>query len=344
MNSKNYLWLLLLIPALAMMGCEGDAGPAGATGPAGANGEDGDDGTNGTSVAVCLDCHSDAGFLQVYLEYAQSHHKMGLFVGYAGGREDCGRCHSKQGYIQFAVNGEVVGAVISPAAIDCATCHSTHPSTFDLRLNGAVPWVADAGFGDTSVDFGDNSNTCANCHQSRRAEPNTSDPGATFEITNVHYGPHHGAMANVLAGELFAEIPGSMAYPATSGHVDAGATCVTCHMGTYTDGAGGHTWWPNVDNCAGCHAGAADFDINGVQTATQGLLDDLQALLLAQGVIEYVEEDMAYEPVVGTYQMAQAQAFFNWIGLTEDRSKGVHNSAYVEALLTNSIEAITPAP
>ena len=40
--------------------------------------------------------------------------------------------------------------------------------------------------------------------------------------------------------------------------------------------------------------------------------------------------------------MAQAQAFFNWIGLTEDRSLGVHNSAYVEALLKNSIEAITP--
>jgi hypothetical protein len=113
-------------------------------------------------------------------------------------------------------------------------------------------------------------------------------------------------------------------------------------MSTYTDGTGGHTWWPNVDNCTGCHPGATDFDINGVQTDTQALLDQLRDLLLDQGVIEWVEEDMAYEPVLGTYQMEQAQAFFNWIGLTEDRSLGVHNSAYVEALLTNSIEAITP--
>jgi hypothetical protein len=55
-----------------------------------------------------------------------------------------------------------------------------------------------------------------------------------------------------------------------------------------------------------------------------------------------VEEDEAYEPIVGTYPMAQAQAFFNWIGLTEDRSLGVHNPRYVEALLTNSIDAISP--
>jgi formate-dependent nitrite reductase cytochrome c552 subunit len=217
-----------------------------------------------------------------------------------------------------------------------------HPDEFALRLNGPVMWIADEGYGDTSIDFGDNSNTCANCHQSRRAEPNISDPGETFEITSVHYGPHHGAMSNVLAGALFAEIPGSLPYNGASPHVGIGVTCVSCHMSTYTDGTGGHTWWPNIDNCTGCHPGATDFDINQVQTDTQALLDQLRDLLLDQGVIEWVEEDMAYEPVLGTYQMEQAQAFFNWIGLTEDRSLGVHNSDYVKALLTNSIEAITP--
>ena len=43
--------------------------------------------------------------------------------------------------------------------------------------------------------------------------------------------------------------------------------------------------------------------------------------------------------------MVQAQAFYNWIGLTEDRSLGVHNPRYVEALLSNSIEALSaPTP
>ena len=65
--------------------------------------------------------------------------------------------------------------------------------------------------------------------------------------------------------------------------------------------------------------------------------------LIDLGVVEWVEEDQAYEPIVGTYPMAQAQAFFNWIGLTEDRSLGVHNPDYYTALLESSIEAITPA-
>ena len=346
MNSKHLLWLLLIIPAFALMGCEGDAGPAGPAGPAGT---DGMDGANGTSVAVCMDCHTSTGMLQIYLEYGQSHHNDGLYVGYAGGRQSCARCHSKQGYIEYAVNGEVAENVTNPAAIDCATCHQVHPSEWALRLTGPVVWVADEGYGDTSVDFGDNSNTCAQCHQSRRPEPNISDPGDNFEIDSTHYGPHHGAMANVLAATFWAEIEGSMEYPSGSGHWDAGATCVTCHMETYTEGTGGHTWWPNIDNCTGCHPGVTDFDINSRQTNTQALLDELQALLLAQGVIEWVAEDEAYEPVVcpedvACYTMVQAQAFYNWIGLTEDRSLGVHNPRFVEALLTNSIEALQPEP
>lgn len=305
---------------------------------------DGMDGANGTSVAVCMDCHTDAGSLQIYLEYAQSHHKDGLYVAYAGGRSSCARCHSKQGYIEFAVTGDVAENVSYPASIDCATCHQVHPDTWALRLPGAVTWVADAGYGDTSVDFGDNSNNCAGCHQSRRPEPNISNPGDTFEITSVHYGPHHGAMANVLAATFWAEIPGSTPYPAGSGHWDNGATCVSCHMATYTEGTGGHTWWPNIDNCTTCHPGVTDFDINNRQTDTQALLVELRDLLLGLGVIEWVAEDEAYEPVLGTYPMVQAQAFYNWIGLTEDRSLGVHNPRFVEALLSNSIEALTPAP
>ena len=338
MNSKHLIWLLLLIPALAIMGCEGDAGPAG---PSGADGTDGDDGANGTGVAVCLDCHSETDALHTYLQYAQSHHAEGLYVDYAGGRGSCARCHSKQGYIEYAVLGEVEGNISNPAAIDCATCHMVHPDEFGLRLTGPVTWIADVGYGDTSVDFLDNSNTCAECHQSRRNEPNITDPGETFEITSTHYGPHHGAMSNVLAGVLFAEIEGSMVYPAISIHVAAGATCVTCHMETYTEGTGGHTWWPNLDNCQGCHP-TNDFNYGNVQADIQVLLDELQVLLVDLGLLEWVEEDEAYEPIVGTYPMVQAQAFFNWVGLLEDRSLGVHNPGYVQALLTNSIEALAP--
>ena len=342
MKSKNLVWLLLVLPAIAFMGCEGDQGPAGPPGPAGA---DGSDGANGTSIAVCMECHNDAASLQTFIEYVQSGHKAGNFVAYAGGRASCARCHGKQGFIEYAVTGDVSGDIADPAAIDCATCHPVHPAAFGVRMNGPVTMIWDETYG--PLDFGDNSNLCANCHQSRRAEPNISDPGETFEITSTHYGPHHGAQANVLEGVGFAEIPGSTAYPApstASGHLSVGGTCVACHMADYTENAGGHTWHPTVEFCTNCHAGAADFDINGFQTEIQGKLDELRDILVDLGVVEYVEADEAYEPFVGTYPMVLAQACFNWIGLEEDRSKGVHNPRYYEALLDNTIEALTPVP
>jgi formate-dependent nitrite reductase cytochrome c552 subunit len=342
MKSSRFLALLLLLPLIALWGCEGDQGPAG---PAGANGAD--------AEVSCLDCHNTDAQNAISLQYNRSQHALGEFVAYAGGRSSCARCHSGNGFAEFMDTGDVDGNITNPTPFLCNSCHAVH-TTFevtDYALRGTAPgpWIGDAGYNDTMYDLGDNSNICAACHQTRRAEPNIAAPGDMFEINSTHYGPHHGAMANVLAGVLFAEIPGSTAYPATAGHLAAGATCVTCHMGDYSDGAGGHTWWPNVASCTGCHAGATDFDINGKQTAIQGLLDDLQALLLAQGVIEWVVEDEAYEPIVcpedvACYTMAQAQAFYNWIGLTEDRSLGVHNPRYVTALLENSIEAITPAP
>jgi len=335
-NTNRLVLLLLLVPAIALMGCEGDQGPAGPQGPPG---EDGTDGANGYTPAMCLDCHNDAASLEIQLAYAQSGHKAGNYVGYAGGRESCGRCHSKQGFIEYATTGEVSGDISDPAPLDCAGCHSVHPATFGIRASGPVAMIWDETY---VVDFGDNSNICANCHQSRRPEPNIEQPGETYEITSTHYGPHHGAQANVLEGVGFAEIAGSAAYPNPgSGHAGAGMTCVACHMYDYAEGEGGHSWIPRVAACQPCHQGATDFDIGDRQTDTQAKLDALRDRLLALGVIEWIEEDQAYEPVLGTYPMVQAQAFFNWIGLVEDRSKGVHNPSYYEALLDNSLEAIT---
>ena len=326
--------LAVMILPLLFLGCEGDAGPAG---PAGA---DGSDGVNGNSLTVCLDCHTDASFLQLGLEYVQSGHNLGQFVGYAGGRESCARCHSKQGFVQFAVNGAVDGDISDPAAIDCATCHVVHPQVFALRLTGPVNLISDPTY---MLDFGNNSNLCANCHQTRRAEPNMDAPADSFAITSTHYGPHHGPQANVLEGVGFAEIAGSAAYPTTSLHLSQGATCVTCHMYDYDDNEGGHTWAPALAACNGCHIRQnVDFDHGGFQTETQEKLDTLRDLLVSLGVVEYVEEDQEYEPVVGTYPMVQAQAFFNWNGLEEDRSLGVHNPDYFDVLLDNSIEALTP--
>jgi formate-dependent nitrite reductase cytochrome c552 subunit len=334
MKVSRLIYVFLLLPLFVLWGCEGDQGPAG---PAGADGAD--------VNVTCLACHNTAVQNAISLQYERSQHSLGETLEHAGGNASCAQCHSGNGFVEWAETGEVDGNILVPTPIGCQSCHSIH-ATFEeadyaLRVTGAVFWIYDEGYGNGMVDFGDNSNLCANCHQSRRGEPALTNPGEdTFNISSTHWGPHHGAQANVFAGVGFAEIEGSKSYPTDNLHAEA--SCVSCHMADYSDGAGGHTWWPGLQACTGCHTGLTTFDRNGFQTDIEDLLVTLRDQLVALGVVEYVAADDAYEPIPGTYPTEYARAFFNWVGIEEDRSLGIHNPRYVEALLENSIEATAP--
>ncbi len=354
-NQFSATFFLALMFAF-VLGCEGPVGPAGADGVDGINGIDGIDGTT-----TCFECHGTGTIETVSQQFHQSIHSSGeVAVAYAGGRSRCARCHSNEGFVEFSLTGNVEENITAPTAWECATCHDIHQEfdATDWAFRGDVGDAKGFIFDETVVaDFGAG-NICINCHQSRRAEPNVSDPGTTFEITSTHYGPHHGAQSNVLYGAGFAEIAGTESYPTPGSATHfTGQSCTGCHMETYADGQGGHTWNPSINSCTECHAGATDFDINGVRTQVEADLETLRDLLIAQGVVEEAVETLfeldpetgdivevlesdGYHPVVGTYTMAQAQAFFNWVGLLEDRSFGVHNPAYTKALIANSIEAI----
>ncbi|MBK8504926.1 MAG: hypothetical protein IPL46_23540 [Saprospiraceae bacterium] len=93
---------------------------------------------------------------------------------------------------------------------------------------------------------------------------------------------------------------------------------------------------PNVVACTPCHAGTADFNINGAQDEIEALLVELEELLLAEGVLNPATGLWR----TGTYATDVAGAALNWIYIEEDRSKGVHNYEYAKALLTNSIESL----
>jgi hypothetical protein len=331
-NTKRLLTLLLLVPAIALIGCEGDEGPAGPAGPEGPAGPQGPAG----DITNCTSCHAADAFDAILAEYSYSGHAGGASVDYAGGRSYCGPCHSHEQFVQYVDLGGTDATINNPSAIGCTTCHEVHESfvpeqDYALRADDPIMMIWDE---TVELDIGDSSNLCSNCHQSRRAEPNVSDPGDTFEITSVHYGPHHGPQANVWGGVGFAEIAGDAAYDSGTG----AHSCTVCHMSEYDGGEGGHTWHIDMDFCLGCHDQQFVDDITGpVETK----LNTLRDRLLALGVIEEdAEEPGVYHPVLGTYPMAQAQAFFNWIGLAEDRSLGLHNPGYVEALLDNSIAAI----
>ena len=334
---------ILIAGALLISSCEGPAGPAGADGTDGINGVDGQDGQDGADGNVtCLVCHSEGNMEAVQQQFSMSQHSSGaIAVDYAGGRASCAKCHSHEGFVAYATGLEAQD-VANPSAWECGTCHGLHVTfeegDYALRMADEISFIFDE---TVTADFG-NSNLCVNCHQSRRAEPNIDAPGETFEITSTHYGPHHGAQGNVLNGTGMAEIAGSIAYaaPGSAAHMELG--CTGCHMGEYDaeEGSGGHTYNPTLLACTSCHGELADFNYNGAQTEVEELLVELRDILVAKGVLEWVEEDGAYEPVVGTYPMAEAQAFFNWIGLEEDRSLGVHNPNYVIALLKNTIAAL----
>lgn len=343
--------ILIALMFLFSTGCEGPLGPEGPAGPAGEDGIAGDQ--------SCQSCHGGDVIQTATIQFHQSAHRAGaVAVAYAGGRSSCARCHSNEGFVEYAFTGDVEENISAPTAWECATCHKIHES-FDstdwaLRLDDPIAFIYDDA---VTADFG-NGNLCANCHQSRRAEPNVSNPGTEFNITSTHYGPHHGAQSNVLYGAGLAEIAGSTPYPeAGSATHFTQSSCTGCHMTDYSGGQGGHTWNPGINSCTACHAGATDFDINGVMTDISAKLDQLKDLLIAQEVIEegieevyeldpetgdivVVLESDGFHPIRGTHTMEQAQAFFNWVGLLEDRSFGVHNPAYAEALIDNSIEAL----
>lgn len=315
-------------------------GPMGAAGLDGTNGIDGADGT-----LTCLACHSSSSMDQKKAEFAISEHSVGaIAVDYAGGRASCAPCHSHEQFTQYAEFGlPIAGDIANPSAWQCATCHGLH-KTFEatdyaFRVTGPVVAVSDP---TVTLDVIGNSNLCVNCHQARAKEPNKATPGATFKITSTHYGPHHGPQGNMVAGVGFAEIAGTAAYPVAgqSKHLNQ-ASCVGCHMAPFADSEGGHSFVPSLAACNTCHGATdTDYNHNQVQTDTQTKLDLLRDKLVVLGVVEYIEADLAYEPVVGTYPMVQVQGYFNWIGITEDRSKGVHNPDYVRALLKNTMDAM----
>ncbi len=345
---KKFIYSFVLfcgVLALVLSGCKGEDGPAGPAGPAGTNGTDGTNGVDGN--AVCLLCHNLATKALVETMYNSSQHAAGDYVGYAGSRQGCAYCHSDQGFREMQYTGAdtLMGDIVAPQPIQCVTCHDFHATLdFDadgpdyaLRATEPVDLIAWRGTKDITLDMGGNGNLCANCHQPRRLPP---VPGSadSFNITSSHWGPHHGPQATILEGIGGYEVAGSESYPTTPTTHRTGADCTTCHMHS-EDGntsEGGHTWWPILASCLPCHTDATDFDINGVQSKIIVLLDDLEAKLFAAGVI-----DVDGHVVKGTYPIDVAGAFWNWVSIgAEDKSFGVHNYPYANALLVNSIESI----
>jgi hypothetical protein len=217
----------------------------------------------------------------------------------------------------------------NPTRIDCRACHQIHVTykadDFALETTAAVPLYAVQG----ATYDGGTGNLCANCHQSRTAFPEPAADG-TVEVDSTRWGPHHGPQAEVILGVGGAgDVQGSPA-PHYTKVTD---TCEGCHMGGE---AVNHSLAPSVATCKECHADATDFNMHGAVDELDQKTADLQAKLTAAGLLD---KDGA--PVVGNYPAAKAGALWNYLLVAvEDKSHGVHNMPYAEALIDSALAAM----
>jgi hypothetical protein len=277
---------------------------------------------------VCTDCHNEGTELTgKAAAWAHSVHGTGEVFLEDGEEAGCSGCHSGGGFSNMIAAGLQPNTVTAedpdPTPQDCRACHQIHKtySTADWALETTAPVNLYAISGSTFN--GGMGNLCAVCHQPRRVIPAATDGNVAV---TVRFGPHHGPQSAMLLGVGGA---GDTAGDPMFHYTGIANTCVTCHM---TEDAT-HTFEPSVEVCVTCHAGAEDFDIGGVQTEVQGLLDQLQAQLTTLGLL-----DAEGAIVAGTYPEDQAVALWNWVYVhNEDKSLGVHNPGYTIALLQDSL-------
>jgi hypothetical protein len=275
----------------------------------------------------CSQCHDATTTLFAkQLQWQQSGHATGGNYGRSTSAS-CAGCHSSEGFLKRIAAGlspdKVKEGETNPTPPNCRTCHQIHTtytqSDYTLRATSPVTLYISG----KTFDFGEG-NLCANCHQPRMAGQATG--GGDVKVDTNRWGPHHGPQTASFLG-----IGGWNVNSAVSPHytvVKQG--CPACHLPNTN-----HQMVPDISVCQGCHKGATNFDIDGVQTDVKAKLAQLQKLLEAKGLLKNGS------PVVGTYPNAQAGALWNYISVMEDRSSGVHNAAYLKAMLQAGIDAMS---
>lgn len=308
-------------------GCEGPAGTAGVD-----------------ANETCKVCHNDnSDMLAKQVQAANSGHMTG--GNFERNGADCAACHTHEGYLDRMASGEMEASadISDPTPPNCRTCHMVHNAydSTDWALAYTDPvalWI-----NDVTVDIG-SSNLCANCHQPRIPDPLPVMGGADVTVTSPYWGVHYSVQSAVLWGTAGYEFSGD-SYPGKGTTTHAGAGCAKCHMAeAYGNQAGGHSFhmaydyhgsdMPNMAGCTGCHSTAESFDIGGVQTAVTELHDSLGSVLEGKGFLS------GGRIVPATYKADEAGAVLNYLLVKGDHSKGVHNPAYIQALLKNTLVSL----
>jgi formate-dependent nitrite reductase cytochrome c552 subunit len=323
-----------------MVACEGEQGPQGVAG---------ESGTANCTAA----CHTDNFQMQDYIvdvqtEFDVSKHNTGDTYLRRGSSTSpyCSGCHTTEGYQYRVANNGATIALESASRIGCFGCHAPHSNeNFNLRKTGATD-LFEGGPG--AYDKGE-SNTCAMCHQARTPDPYFDSVDL---IDSRYWGPHHGPQSNMLSGNGAQELGGG-AYSAGHAHNNILTGCVNCHMATMPEDvlAGGHTYGMhyvyrgsdeiNDNGCSPCHDGV---DVTDKVETAQGLFEAaLKQLGGDMVILGWLETDsMHVEDATAPTDADERGALFNYLLLHDDRSLGVHNPTYLNAVLTRTQSFVTP--
>jgi hypothetical protein len=233
--------------------------------------------------------------------------------------ENCAKCHSTPGYLDFVgADGSAAGAVDAAApvgtTVECVACHNN----VTLTMNNVV-----MPSGVEITNLGDESR-CMQCHQGRAskvqvdesiAAANLTDDdtvSADLGFTNIHYYAAAATKYGTLAQGGY-QYEGK-SYDGNFAHVEAYDTCIECHDS--------HSLQVKVDECQACHEGVASVDdlknvrmegslvdYDGDGDTEEGIAAEIEGLqtMLFQAIQVYAIEK-AQAPIV--YDVATHPYFF----------------------------------
>lgn len=240
------------------------------------------------SSDLCGTCHGEPKRHGRYQQWQLSRHGNYETARAEGTNASCAKCHSSQGFIQWANNGfgtkpiTVDWTTDDVQPITCAACHDAHAigttsgndaTNATVRIAGTTPML-DAGF---TVNGAGRGAICMTCHNGRRGLKNDS-----IALTDFSRAPHVGPQTDILVGQnlYFARVGEK------GNHAAIEDTCVVCHMETsdppptlanYSNGAYGgtnHSFYAQPDICSKCHTA---ITLEEVQHNVEAKLESLKA-------------------------------------------------------------------
>ncbi|HEX2787619.1 MAG TPA: T9SS type A sorting domain-containing protein [Ignavibacteria bacterium] len=274
--------------------------------------------------------------------------------------DNCIRCHDGNGYVNYTkgVGTNTNGFTkAKQEMIACASCHDPHGNSnqFSLRNRPSNADTLANGFHYTNVG---NGIVCMDCHKSRK----NSLTYVNTRVTSSTWGPHHSGQTDVYQGQNAAMFAGP--YQSTAHKEFLVGACVRCHMAptdtlnpANRNKVGDHsmsmhnpeTNFDNLSGCQTCHFGKTrfdqfiapqDYDGNGLTEAWQkeidGCLKNLRLQLPPVGV-----DSVAWQLVAAdSNNVTLRKAYFNYLLIYEDGSRGMHNPKFAVDVLLKSRNAL----